>query len=223
MPDLTTRTAAISVASTDLLYTVIDPGGTPADRKITVGNFSASLTGKQDADATLTALAAYNTDGILTQTAADTFTGRTITGTSGHVTVTNGSGVAGNPTIDIASGLLTEVRQFVIDGGGAAITTGVKGDIEMPYACTITAVRLFADQVGSIVVDLWKDSYANYPPVVGDSITASAKPTLSSAIKSQDTTLTGWTTSISAGDTIRINVDSATTVTRVTVSISVTK
>lgn len=223
MPDLTTRTEASSVASTDLLYTVINPGGTPADRKITVGNFSASLTGKQDADATLTALAAYNTNGLITQTAADTFTGRTITGTSGRITVTNGDGVSGNPTIDIGASLFTDVRQFVIDGGGSAITTGVKGDIEFPYACTITAVRLFADQVGSIVVDLWKDSYANYPPTVGDSITASAKPTLSSAIKSQDTTLTGWTTSISAGDTIRINVDSATTVTRVTVSISVTK
>ena len=31
--------------------------------------------GKQNADATLTALAAYNTNGILTQTAADTLTG----------------------------------------------------------------------------------------------------------------------------------------------------
>lgn len=223
MPDLTTRTATTSVASTDLLYTVVDPGGTPADRKITVGNFSASLTGKQDADATLTALAAYNTDGLITQTAADTFTGRTITGTSGHITVTNGSGVSGNPTIDVDSALLTDVRQFVIGGDGSAITTGVKADLYFPFACTITSVILLADQVGSIVLDLWKDSYSNYPPTVGDSITASAKPTLSSAIKSQDSTLTGWTKAISAGDSIRINVDSATTVTRVTVVLVLSK
>lgn len=57
------------------------------------------IDGKQPLDATLTALAAYNTNGILTQTAADTFTGRTLTGTANQITVTDGDGVSGNPTI----------------------------------------------------------------------------------------------------------------------------
>lgn len=118
---------------------------------------------------------------------------------------------------------LTTAIEFIIDGGGSAITTGVKGDVEIPFACTITAARLFADQSGSIVVDIWKDTYANYPPTVADTITASAKPTLSSATKSEDTTLTGWTTSITAGNTLRFNVDSASTVTRVTVSLTCVK
>lgn len=111
---------------------------------------------------------------------------------------------------------------FAIDGGGSALTTGVKADVYVPYACTITAVTMLADQSGSCVVDIWKDSYANYPPTVADSITASAKPTISAATKSQDTTLTGWTTSISAGDTLRFNIDSASTLTRLTLALTVT-
>lgn len=109
---------------------------------------------------------------------------------------------------------------FVIDGGGATITTGIKGDVEIPFAWTdISSVRLFADQSGSIVVNLWKDTYANFPPDVSDKITASAPPTISSATKAQDTTLTGWTKTGSAGDVIRFNVDSVTTIQRVTVSL----
>lgn len=112
---------------------------------------------------------------------------------------------------------------FVMDGGGSAITTGIKGDIEIPFAGTITAARLFADQTGSIVVDIWKTPYSGFPPTVSNTITASAKPTLSSALKSQDTTLTGWTKSIVAGDILRFNVDSASTLTRVTLALTITR
>lgn len=67
------------------------------------GTLSIDTTSYQTLDATLTALAAYNTNGILTQTAADTFTGRTITGTANEITLTNGDGVSGNPTVSIPS------------------------------------------------------------------------------------------------------------------------
>lgn len=61
--------------------------------------------GAQPLDATLTAWAAYNTNGLLTQTAADTFTGRTLTGPAAGISVSNGNGVSGNPTLALANDL----------------------------------------------------------------------------------------------------------------------
>lgn len=111
----------------------------------------------------------------------------------------------------------------VIDGSGAAITTGVKVDIPVGFACIINSMTMVADQNGSIVVDIWKAPFASFPPTSSNSITASDKPTLSSAQSVQDTALTGWTVNIKAGDVLRFNVNSAATVTRVTIILQVTK
>lgn len=79
--------------------------GTNTGDDATNSQYSGLAASKQDTDPTLTALAAYNTNGILTQTAADTFTGRTITGTTNQITVTNGDGVGGNPTLALPNAI----------------------------------------------------------------------------------------------------------------------
>lgn len=133
----------------------------------------------------------------------------TTTGTSLIQTVTGG----------------TLALNMVFDGGGSVLTTSSSGkmDFYFPVACEITEVTVLADQSGSIVFDLWVDTYANYPPTVADTITASAKPTLSSATKAQDSTLTGWTKAIAAGKTLRVNIDSVSTCTRVVLCLKLKK
>jgi hypothetical protein len=115
---------------------------------------------------------------------------------------------------------------ITIDGAGEVITTGVKGFLVVPITGTITKVTLLSTDAsataGDIVMDIWSDVYGNYPPTNADSITASAPPTLSGANKSQDSTLTGWSTSATAGTIWAFNVDSASTVTRVSMFVEIT-
>lgn len=160
-------------------------------------------------------------DGIAAKTGSDTSIVTGTAGTSGNVATWDANG----DLVDsgVAPATLSSTINFIIDGGGSAITTGIKGDIQIDFDCTINSVTLLADQSGSIVVDIWNDTYANYPATDADSITASAVPTISTATKSTDATLTGWTTTISAGDILRFNVDSITTCTRVTLALKVTR
>ncbi len=140
---------------------------------------------------------------------------------------TDDSGVDVQAALDAVESDVSDLKEsvltFVIDGGGSEISTGVKGDLLVPFGCTITKVTLLADQTGSVVIDIWKDTYANFDPTNADSITASAPPTISTAAKSQDATLTGWTTTITAEDILRFNVDSITDIQRVSIILSITR
>ena len=77
--------------------------------------------GAQASDTTLTALAGYNTNGILVQTAADTFSGRQIVSADGSVTITNPGGVAGNIDLSVAAG---GVSASTAANSGTAIDIG---------------------------------------------------------------------------------------------------
>lgn len=91
---------AIDAAVAEAVAVIRDSVGASLD---TLAEVATALSGKQPLDDELTALAAVATNGLYARTGAGAVAARTITGTTDEVTVTNGDGVAGNPTITLAA------------------------------------------------------------------------------------------------------------------------
>jgi hypothetical protein len=107
------------------------------------------------------------------------------------------------------------------DGGDSVITAGAEVEVSVPFSGTIVACVVVGDQTGSIEIEVEKATYDNYDTLT--SIVASAPPTISAAKKSSDTTLTGWTTAVVAGDIFRFSVTSVSTLTRAEIALYVEK
>jgi len=125
---------------------------------------------------------------------------------------TNGAGTKGWFSL-----LSTKSGSFgvIFDGNGSVITANYSAFVTIPYAGTITGWEIFSiDNTdgtalsGSVVIDGWKDTYANFPPTVADTIWGGSKPTLSTASKNQ---ATGLSIAVAANDGFTFHVDSATT------------
>ncbi len=159
----------------------------------------------------------------ITQTASSTLSAEQALSTlpTGLLKVTTATGVLSTAAAaDLPAHNHTNVvvaASFLIDGGGAVITTGVKGDLVIPFAGTITGWTALADQGGSINVNVWRSTYAAYPPISGGSLFTLA---ISSTNKAQSG---GISHAIAAGDVIRFNVSSVTTIQRVTLSLTITR
>jgi len=109
----------------------------------------------------------------------------------------------------------------VVDGGGIVVASGVKIDVVVPFECVITGWTILADQVGSAEFDIWKTDYTNAPATVSDSIVGTHPPTLEMTDKAQSTDLSDWNLIAHENDVIRVALNSASIVTRLTLTLLV--
>ena len=126
------------------------------------GTFAMTLSSALTALSTLGAAAGT---GLIVQTGVNTFADVSIAGTAGNITVSNGSGVAGNPTINLASvaqgSTGTSFVKVGLDGFGRVTTntavvqadlTGLLGNYYLPGAGgTMTgAINMGTNQINNL-------------------------------------------------------------------------
>lgn len=212
--DATLLTSASSVDSDDLLTVTINPSTSPVLRGVNIGDL---LTSQVDGTSIIYS-ASHVTHGNTSSASSLNNTGRDVVqklvlDEYGHVTSACPVTVAFDK-FNI---------QAIVGDGANVMTTGVKGYLEVPDDATITSWKVVSGSSGSLVVDLWKSTYADFPPTVADSICSggsAVKANLAGGQKNSGSTLTGWTTTLSTGDWIAFNVDSGSIVKQATVCIS---
>ena len=103
----------------------------------------------------LAAVEGLSTNGMAVRTATSTWATRTIIGTTNRVTVTNGDGIAGNPTIDISSSFLANPISPGVNltGSNGVATTAMRSDavliLDQAIAPIWTNLHTFTKNTGA--------------------------------------------------------------------------
>jgi hypothetical protein len=139
--ELTGQALALHNLATNGLVTRTG-AGTVAGRTLTAGTGIAvtngdGVSGNPSTALTGQALALHNlsTNGIIARTGSGTVAGRTITAGTG-VSITNGDGVSGNPTITASGARLIQSKYVESTGSNTTTTTGIETGLVMPMSWT---------------------------------------------------------------------------------------
>lgn len=157
-----------------------------------------------------------------------------------NLTITAGSSGTGGSTVTMPSGAQRSVFsdgvnvtftdqqvsfpipagvEFAADGGTLPVSSGFKAGLVMPFGFTVQEwnVTSWDSSNANYTFDIQKSSFpgANFA-----SITGSCQPNLVNATSKQDSTLSGWTTTLNSGDLIRPILNSPSSVgTKVTLAL----
>lgn len=142
-----------------------------------------------------------------------------------NVKFTKGAQTGTDPTFGLPIFPLT-IGVYKTIGITTDASTGLKGMIQIPFAGGIIGWSLVADQSGSASFEIWKRASSAPPsapaiPTSANKISASAPCALSSA-QSAAVAAAGvstWTTAVAQWDVIAFQLNSAATVTRLTLQL----
>lgn len=109
-------------------------------------SISAADAAFQPIDGDLTALAALSSTGLAARTASNTWVERTLTGTASEISVANGNGVSGNPTLSLPSSLTFTGK--TITGGTYASPAAITG-LPDPSSAQDAATKAYVDSVAA--------------------------------------------------------------------------
>lgn len=108
------------------------------------------------------------------------------------------------------------------DGVNAPTVNSKVWIADMPVGGTITAWSIEGDVSGSAVIDVQKAS-ANVAPSYSSMVGGGTKPTLTTAVANNGNAPASWSsTTFSATDKLRFNLDSVTTCKRVVLNLTFT-
>ena len=116
----------------------------------------------------LQGLSALSADGLVVRTAAGTYASRTIAGTASNIVVTNGDGIAGNPTINLATAGTPVTASFV------KITTDTFGRVIATTPVTNSDITTLVD---STYVNVTGDTMSGSLTFTSGTVTGLATPT----------------------------------------------
>jgi hypothetical protein len=235
-----TTVSATSLGSLNISITNLS-GGTATLTTLTATNINggavgvATITATTQSGTTVTVTSLGSLNISTTNLSLTTITASNIGGLNLSVTNLQANTISG-ANINISTGTFSNiailstianiVQQavcFIMDGGGSALTTGVaKGFIEIPYIATLDSVTILLDITGNIGIDIWRSTYANFPPSTTNT-TITGILTISNAQKGHWDMAAAWTSAIIAGDIIRFNITSASTATNCTVCLDMNR
>jgi hypothetical protein len=131
--------------------------------------------------------------------------------------------VAPNPGDDVfiialaTTADLTRTINYIVDSGSISMIAGNKGSVTLDVSGILENIVILSDQQGDLVLDIKKSNYSTFPTF--SSIVGGSYVQMTNARKVRDDVLSGWETTIVAGDILTFDVIAVSNINRFLISL----